>query len=153
LLLAVQNDGHRTIINQFNLHGGLKNSFCRMNVLPAKQFYYLKIRLSGLFGVGSANEGRTPPFSTIGVKGELRNHEDGPADILNREIHLAGSILKYSQGRNFLGNITGIGFLVIYANAEQHKQSLTDFCNGVTRNSNPGTLYPLNHRPHDFIIS
>jgi hypothetical protein len=55
------------------------------------------------------NEGRGTSASTgIGVKGELRYHQDFAPDLVDRQIHFSSTIFENPQLRDFFGQEFGI---------------------------------------------
>jgi hypothetical protein len=55
------------------------------------------------------------------MQGELRDDENSPANIQNRQVHSVLIISEYAQVGNFFRKIIGITFRIIIAYSQEHK--------------------------------
>ena len=100
---VIDYEGHRPIVDQGDLHVGLKNpafdAHSQRSDLIAKKL----VEFSSLFGHRGSIETGPASFSAVAGQGELRDDENLTCEIQDRAVHLALIVGKGSQVNGLFG--------------------------------------------------
>ena len=100
---VIDYEGHRPIVDQGDLHVGLKNpafdAHSQRSDLIAKKL----VEFSSLFGGRGSIETRPASFSAVAGQGELRNDEDLTCEFQDRAVHFALVVGKGSEVDGLFG--------------------------------------------------
>src|SRR5947199_4351959 len=102
-LLAIQPEGDRTVIEQFDLHIGTENAARHFQSIGSNSF--LEALDQRLCYSGGSSIGKTGTASPahISVEGEPRDDKGLAADVEQRAVHLALFVFEYAQVDDFFG--------------------------------------------------
>ena len=87
-------------------------------------------------------------FAGVGVQGELRYHQDCPADIHHRAIHFAQVVCENSQIFHLIGQGRGVFLVIIFADAKKNAQTGADPADGLAAYGDRRFTDSLNYRAH-----
>jgi len=146
--LRIEQDRHRTLIHQFELHPCLEAPGSASNsgfTNPADKVF---IELVCKFGWRGILERRPPAFARVALQGELGNHKHFARPIGNGEVHLAVLILEDAQSGDLCREIVGVGKGVGLANAEKDENPAVNSPYCFFADAHLSAAYPLNDGAH-----
>src|SRR5215467_3911872 len=92
LTFAVDQNGHRAVVDQLDVHHGLEFA-CGNGELSRTQFSHdAFVELTGPIGRRRCVERGPPAFSNVAVESELRDDKHAAADVEYRSVHIATAI-------------------------------------------------------------
>ena len=91
---------------------------------------------------------RAPPFDSVSVQGELRDHEDRPADFGDRAIHFVFVVGKDAQTDNFVGHPRELVVAIGVREADEQQDAAIDAASHSIVDSHFGTRYALQQESH-----
>ena len=127
LVLGIDEDGDRTVIYQFNLHVGTKDTrgdWSAQTMLDGLD--KLLVERDGDVTTCSTDVGGTVTFGGEGMESELRNDAYLAADVHHRAVHHASLIVEDAQCQQFVGHPINVFLRVGNLKAYEHKQPLSD---------------------------
>ena len=103
---------------------GLKAAGFHRQAVSAQQIRHGLIKAFGLFGACGGGKRRAAAVAGIGVECELRNQQHRAAGVLQRAVQFAVAVFKNPQCGDFVGDVAGICFGVLRADAQQHREAV-----------------------------
>ena len=136
LVLGIDEDGDRTVINQFNLHIGAKDT-CGDRSAEAllHGLDKLLVERHGNVAPGGTDVGGAVALGGEGMESELRNDAYLAADVHHRAVHHASLIVEDAQCQQFVGHPVDVFLGVGCLKANEHKQTLSDLAAQFTFDS------------------
>lgn len=99
----IDHEGHRPIVDQGDLHVGLKNPAFDVHSHRSDLIAKKLVEFSSLFGHRGSIETGPASFSAVAGQSELRDDEDLACEVQDRAIHLALIIGEGPQVDGLLG--------------------------------------------------
>jgi len=127
LVLGIDEDGDRTVINQFNLHIGAKDTRgdgSAQTLLDGLD--KLLIERHGNVAASSTDVGGAVALGGERMERELRDDADVTADVHHRAVHHASLVVEDAQCQQFVGHPINVFLRIGSLKAYEHKQPLSD---------------------------
>lgn len=125
-LVCVQEDGHRTVVDEIQSHMGAKGSFGYFDTIIAEGLIEILPDLLGMNRFTCCSKAGAIAVSYIGEKGELWDGHDLPTDLQQGEVHFSLSILKEPHVDNLPGGVVHLVRSVMIINSDQEKEPLSN---------------------------
>ena len=145
---AIQQDRHRSVVDQVDLHFGLKLSGFDRNAVSPQFGDKFFIEPLGFGRFCSLYKRRPSSLSAIAVKGKLRDHQHPATHFFKGQIELSGGIFKDSKLWKLGSEIGNVFFFVAPANTYEDKEPLADLACDSAPDVDRSRFYPLDDSPH-----
>src|SRR3954470_3588823 len=145
----VEQDRHRTVIHQLDLHHRLKDARLAAKPQRANALDEMLVELARLLRPRRIVERRALALSHIPIERELRDGEHRAPDIRYRQIHLSSVIFKDAQPGDLLPKIISRSFGIRMRDSEQHQQSALDPANDLPVHRHRRSRNSLYHGTHE----
>ena len=124
---GIQNEGYGSVVDQFHLHGGAKDSGGNR---PSQEFLQSAVELL-IEGDGNVRTRRAMPRGArslpgAGVQGELADQQQVATGVLNGPVHDTLVIVKYTKLNQFGGEPIDVRHSVVGFDAEKDEQARAD---------------------------
>ena len=125
-LLRVEEDGHRAIVEEFDLHVLLEASGFAGESGGADLADEMFVERASDVRRSRRIERWALSAADVPEESKLRDGEHAAPDIRNAEVHLARVIIENTKPGDFFGEVVGVGFGVRRRHAEEHEKSAAD---------------------------
>lgn len=145
---AVEQNRNRAVVDELDLHVGLKDSRGDVNTGPAQLIDHQLIELLPLPCPGGGDEGWPAAFAGIAQQCELADGEDRATGFGQVEVHLPVCVGENPQAANLVRQPAGVLGRVVGRDTDQDDQSVIDLANDLTFNRNMGSPASLDNSAH-----
>ena len=147
--LAVYENGHGTVVYQFDSHRCLKLARGHDERNVTQLSHEILVQCARTIGWCCRIEGRPAPFPHVAVEGELGHHEHRALHIEHRAIHgLAVLALEDAHVADLSRYVPHVGVLVIDRHANEREEASFDLADESVANAHAGLEHPLDNGPH-----
>src|SRR5918995_3314509 len=136
---AIEQDGHRTVVHETDLHYRLELTGRDRRALASQQVDQV---LVGGFRLGrrsGCEKRRAPALTAVREQRELRDREYCPTDVTQREVDAALGILEDAQVANFPRDVVGVAGTVPLFDAHERDDAAPDRANLTILYRDPST--------------
>ncbi len=106
------------------------------------------IELARLLGRSGLIERRTLAAAHISVQRELRDHQHAAFGFTQGQVHFSAGVLENSQACNFVREIVGVGFCILFRDPEQDEQAVTNVTDKLVAYGHAGVGHSLHYGSH-----
>ena len=125
-LPAVQQDGHRPVVDQGHLHVGAEAPRLHPQALGLQQGLDGLAQRLGHLGPGGLYEIRASAVPGVGQQRELAHQQHRAAHVRKAQVHLVVFVLEHPQTGDLLGAVAGVGLGVPGLSADEHHEAVVD---------------------------
>ncbi len=151
---GVDENGYGAIVDEIDFHVRAETAgLNRQTIFGAKTVIKVLIERFGELGACRLDKRGAVAVAHIAIERELRNGQNGTANIKNGAVHLARLVLENTQLSHLLGHIVGIRLGIGVGNADQKHIALTDLADRLAIDSDRGTessLYDYTHTEEEL---
>src|SRR5439155_20451412 len=147
-LLRVEEDGHRPVIHELDLHHGLEYAFAHLEAARAQDIDEGTIKRFGLVRRRRGDVAGPAPASCVSMERELGHDHDGAIRLFDRTVHHAGVVGEDPELCHLVREPRYVGLLVIASDTQQHEQPGPDRGDFHPVDGDRGARDPLNNRAH-----
>ena len=147
--IAVEQDGHRAVIDQLDVHHGLKFAGGHRQGRCAQFSHEILIQRASELGWRGTVEGRPASPPHVAIQRELRHHEHSAADVDDGSIHwLVVFALEQTCVPNLAGDVSHLFRAIVTRDAKQHEQAVPNLADDAIADTDACFGYALNNGTH-----
>src|SRR6267142_2489159 len=151
-LLRVQQQRHRTLIDDAHLHGGPKHPFPDLHAARPHLLAELRVERLGHLRPGGIDETRPGPLPGISEQRELRDGQHPSADIQQGSIHLPLLVLEHAQVAHLVRQPPRILVGISLPDPDEHAKPLPHGTSHLAADQHRSLAHPLHDGPHGAAI-
>jgi len=151
--LGVENDGHRAVVRQADLHSGAELTPCDPDPLALERSAEPRVERLGDVRVCGARKARPVPLARVGDECELAHDERLASDIADGEIEAPGSVLEDPEVRDLACKPVRLLVGVRRGYSEEDDKTTRARGDGLARHRHRRIADPLHDRTHLVILA
>jgi len=125
-LAAVEQEGDRAVIDQFDLHRSSKDPGGDLQAGGSQDVGHAQVEPFGVSRLGRRREAWPPAGPTIGEQSELARHQHTSSNFRDALIHFSGVILEGPKLGDLVGHPGRVVVVVLAGDSQQGEPTETD---------------------------
>ena len=152
LCRRIQNQCHRTVIRQLDLHVRTEPPFGHGNPQCPQSIGKRDDQRLGHFGSCGVDEAGPTTFLAIGIEREIGDDENASVHILHRTIHFSRIVFERPQIGDLVCEPFGIRSGIAHGDADKSQPTSLNLADRFARNFYAGTGCPLEDDSHNRTV-